>query len=301
MDNLDVRIADVAGVADDVFTRGSVLGAGGDDDAIAVRLRTRRWQQLHAGVYLLGAAPPSWLQRVRAGVLAAGPDAMASHRCALVLWSLDGLGAAPVEVVVPYDDRPEPAGVLVHRSRRVEPASVLHGIAVTSVERTLLESGAVTPPVVTEKAFASAWRKGLTSPSKCRLYLDDHGGKGRRGTRRLRQVVALYDDGGRPPGSDGEVVFLRCLRDAGVEEPVRQFVIAHRGGAKVTVDFAWPGRRKVIEFVGLEVHGDSRAHAADTLREDDIKAAGWELRRFAPDTLRRNPEEVARRAVRFLL
>jgi hypothetical protein len=153
---------------------------------------------------------------------------------------------------------------------------------------------------VTEKAFAWAWRRGLTTPEKFERYLEHHGGKGRRGTRRLREVVALYGGGGRAPGSDGEVVFLRCLREAGVEEPVRQLVIDLPDGSKATADFAWPLRRKVVEFVGLEVHGGSRAHAADTLREDDIKTMGWDLRRFAPDTLRRSPEEVARRVVRFL-
>ena len=159
----------------------------------------------------------------------------------------------------------------------------------------------MTPSVVTEKAFAWAWRRGLTTPTKCELYLEHHGGKGRRGTHQLREVVALYSDGGRPPGSDGEVVFLRCLREAGIEEPVRQLTIDLLDGSKATPDFAWPERRKLIEFVGLEVHADSRAHAADTLREDDIGAVGWQLRRFAPETLRRNPEEVARRVIRFLL
>jgi very-short-patch-repair endonuclease len=97
------------------------------------------------------------------------------------------------------------------------------------------------------------------------------------------------------------VAFLRTLRAAGVEEPIRQFVIDLPNGAKAVVDFAWPLRRKLVEFVGLESHADSRAHADDTLREDDILAAtGWELRRFAPETLRRNPEDVARRVLRFL-
>ena len=71
-------------------------------------------------------------------------------------------------------------------------------------------------------------------------------------------------------------------------------------GSKAKPDFAWPLRRKLIEFVGLEVHGDRRAHAHDTLREDDIKALGWELRRFAPNTLRTRPDDVARRVLRFL-
>lgn len=200
-----------------------------------------------------------------------------------------------------YLDGPTPQGVIVHRSRRIEPISVVHGIPVTSIERTLLESATVTPSVVTEKAFAWAWRRGLTTPEKCDRYLEAHGGKGRRGTTRLRQMVELYAGTGRPPGSDGEVVFLRCLREAGIEEPVRQFLIDLPGGNKASVDFAWPERRKLIEFVGLEVHADSRAHAQDTLREDDIKSLGWELRRFAPQTLDRHPEEVARRVLRFLL
>jgi very-short-patch-repair endonuclease len=301
MNVLDLQIAAIAARQDNVFTRSDVLACGGSQKAITVRLESGRWQQLHPGVYLLGAASPTWLQLVRAGVLAAGEDAQASHRCGLVLWGADGLRAAPVEVVVPYLDGPAPKGVLVHRSRRVEPVSVVGGIPTTAIERTLLESATVTPPVVTEKAFAWAWRRGLTTPEKCDRYLEVHGGKGRRGTIRLREVVALYAGTGRPPGSDGEVVFLRCLREAGVEEPVRQHPIDLPGGDKAIADFAWPDRRKLIEFVGLEVHADSRAHAADTLREDDIKAVGWELRRFAPQTLHRQPEEIARRVLRFLL
>lgn len=301
MNVLDLQIAAVAARQDNVFTRADVFACGGSQKAIVIRLESGRWQQIHPGVYLLGAAPPTWLQLVRAGVLAAGEDAEASHRCGLVVWGADGLRAAPVEVVVPYLDGPVPKGVIVHRSRRIEPVSVIQGIPVTSIERTLLESATVTPPVVTEKAFAWAWRRGLTTPEKCNLYLEVHGGKGRRGTTRLREMVELYAGTGRPPGSDGEVMFLRCLREAGIEEPVRQFLIDLPGGGKATVDFAWPGRRKLIEFVGLEVHADSRAHAQDTLREDDIKSLGWELRRFAPRTLQLQPEEVARRVLRFLL
>jgi hypothetical protein len=301
MDTLDHRIAAVAAVRDNVFTRADVMACGGTDRAIIVRLTAGRWRQLHPGVYLIGAAPPTWRQQVRAGVAAAGPDAEASHRCGLVVWGADGLRAAPVEVVVPYDDRPEPQGVIVHRSRRVEPISLVDGIPVTSIERTLLESATVVPPVVTEKAFSWAWRRGLTSPEKCERYLEVHGGKGRRGTTRLREVVALYAGTGRPPGSGGEVAFLRCLRQAGIEEPVRQLLIDLPDGSKAAPDFAWPERRKLIEFVGLEVHADARVHAADALREDDLKAVGWDLRRFAPETLHRNPEEVARRVLRFLL
>ena len=151
-------------------------------------------------MHLVGAAPPDWRQQLHGAVLAAGEGSMASHRAALVLWRLDGLAAAPVELVAPHNGNPRPQGAIVHRSRRVEPASSIEGIPVTSVERTLLEAGTVVPPVVIEKAFSSAWRRNLTSPAKCELYLEHHGGKGRRGTTLLREVVARYAGSGRPPG-----------------------------------------------------------------------------------------------------
>jgi len=274
---------------------------GWSDRRTAIAVAAGWLQPLHPGVHLVGAAPPNWHQRLLAAIWAAGPGAVVSHRAALVLWGLDGLRSTPVEITAPHHGNPRPAGTLLHRSRRIELASMIDGIALTSVERTLLEAGTVVSAMVIEKAFSSAWRRNLTSPAKCELYLKQHGGKGRRGTTRLREVVALYAGTGRAPGSDGEVAFLRELRRAGIEEPVRQFGVDLGRGTKATVDFAWPKRRKLIEFVGLETHADSRAHAADTLREDDILAAtGWELRRFAPETLRRRPEEVARRVLRFL-
>jgi hypothetical protein len=93
---------------------------------------------------------------------------------------------------------------------------------------------------------------------------------------------------------------LRELRAAGIEPPVRQFTIDLPGGAKATMDFAWPARRKAIEFKGSTDHTDSRAQDDDYWREGGIQDAGWELRCFAPYSLKHRPEVVARAVVRFL-
>lgn len=301
MHELDFRLNAIAATNHRLLTRAMVLAAGGTDQVIEDRIARGQWQVVHPGVYLVGVGALTRNEQLSAACLRAGDGAMVARRAALVFWRLDGITSAPVELNVPFGRRPVPAGAIVHRTRRVEPASIIDGIPVTSVEQTLLESAVHVPAVVTEKAFACAWRRNLTTPEKCDLYLEHHGGKGRRGTTQLREVVAIYKDAGRAPGSDGEVAFLRALRAAGVEEPVRQFAIDLGGGAKAAVDFAWPLRRKLVEFVSLRAHAGSRALAADTLREDDILAAtGWQLRRFAPETLRRNPEEVARRVLRFL-
>jgi hypothetical protein len=237
---------------------------------------------------------------VHAAVLACGDDAAASHRSAMLIWGLTGIGSAPVEVTVPYSAEAMPTGVIVHRSRRIEEAVPRRGIVTTGVERTLLELGAVVPPVVVEKALASALRQHLTTCTKVDRYLLEHGGRGRHGTTVLRESLGYYNDGDRPPGSDGEVAFLRELRAAGIEPPVRQYTIDLPSGAKATMDFAWPDRRKAIEFKGSKDHTDSRAQDDDYWREGAIQDLGWELRCFAPYSLKHRPEAVAQAVVRFL-
>lgn len=300
MHEIDHCIDAIARANDDVIDRGQILGVGGSDHLIANRLGRGLLQPLQAGVYLVGSAPPTWPQEVRAALRAAGPGAVASHRAALILWGLDGIGNAPVEITAPHSQRPMPDGVVLHRSRRSEVPFHLGGIPTTSIERSLLEVGAVCPLIVVEKAAASAFRLGRSSPTKVEAYLRAHAGKGRPGVSRLREAMTLYEDGGRPPGSAGEVAFLRELRRAGIEAPVRQLVLDLPGGAKASVDFAWPNRRKALEFVGWWTHSDARRQDDDTWREDDIRAVGWDLRRVAPWSLQHRPIELAASVLRFL-
>lgn len=300
MSTIDLRIDALARVQDNVISRRQVLDAGGTDDHIANRLARGLWQPLQAGVYLVGSAPPTWAQSLRAGLLASGPGAEVARRAAHRLWGLDGLASVPLELNVPYGGLPVPEGVLVHRTRRCEPPRYLFGLATTSIERTLLELGASCPPIVIEQAAASAFRMGRSTPAKVTRYLELHAGRGRPGVTKLREAMRLYEDGGRPPGSSGEVTFLRELRRAGIEPPVRQVTIDLPGGNKATVDFAWPLRRKALEFVGWWTHSDPRRHDDDTWREDDIRAVGWDLRRVAPWSLTHRPEALAASVLRFL-
>ncbi len=301
MHELPRELCAIAARQRNLITRAQLDSIGWSDRRTEQAIAEAWLQRLHPGVYLMGAAAPDWHQRLLGAVRAAGEGTEASRRSALDLRGLLSGPPSLVEISAPHNGNPRPCGVVLHRTRRVEPTSVVQGIECSSIERALLETSALVPQVVIEKAFSAAWRRGLTSPEKCDRYLEHHGGKGRSGVTRFRSVVELYLGTGRAPGSDGEVAFLDALRTAGIEEPARQFIVDLPDGSKAIVDFAWPERRKLIEFVGLEVHADSRAHAADTLREDDIiTATGWQLRRFAPETLRTNPRDVARRVIRFL-
>src|SRR5438094_10397684 len=106
MGTIDRTIAAVAAGQLGLVTRADVAAAGGTDDIAKERVWAMQWQRLQRGVYLVGAARPTWEQRMLAACLAAGPDAVASHRAAAALWRLDGIRLGPLEITVPHQAEP---------------------------------------------------------------------------------------------------------------------------------------------------------------------------------------------------
>ncbi|HEX7167470.1 MAG TPA: hypothetical protein VF230_10865 [Acidimicrobiales bacterium] len=287
-----------------LVTREETLIVAASDRPAWERIAEGVWSVAQPGVYTIGPGALTWAEHVLAATLAAGQAAVASHRAALLLWGMDGIRSAAPEVTVAHATRAALRNTIVHRSRRLESVCWVAGVPTTSPERTLLECGAVVPPVVVEKAFASAWRAGLTSPEKALRYSEEHGGKGRTGVRLLREIAATYADGARPPGSAAEVDLFRllapALADAGIEPPVRQFAIPLSDGSFAVVDSCWPERRKVVEVEGLTWHGDFRAHDYDTYRRGLITDAGYSVRSVTPRALRERPTQTLALLLRFL-
>lgn len=296
---LDNTLMEVAAQQRNLLDRAAVLAAGGTDASIAHRLRTGRMRRCHAGVYSVAAAPPSWLDHLQAAVLAAGDGALVSHRAALVLWGLDGLRDAPVEITVPYEHAPIPASVVRHRTRRPMVRARRRGLPVTSVERTLIDCAAVLPARIVELAMDSAVRRSLTTYALIAAELARVGGRGVKGTRVMRALLAEHDCA-QAPGSPAETLFLRILKDAGIALPELQGRILLADGTVAVVDALWPERRKVVEVDGLEAHGSGLALESDLERQNALLSAGYELRRFSGRQIRRRPAWVAARVADFL-
>jgi hypothetical protein len=288
-----------------LFAHHEVIAAGGDDNMIRERRNAGRWQQPQVGVYLIGVGPMTWHEKVQAALMAVPDPAAASLRCALLEWGLEGISSAPVEITVPHSTVVHVRGAIVHRSRCPEGFVTLGDITVTSVERTLMESPLVVPSTVVEKAFTSAWRKGLTSPTKCAAYLEEYGSRGRKGSVVLRRLVSLYLDGGRAPGSYAETLTIGLLRPElaryGIEDPVRQFSVELPDGTSAVLDLAWPRRRKAIEPDGMQGHGFAHAQANDFRRRGLLREVGWDVQPVSPFALRETPRETMAMLIRFLL
>src|SRR5436190_19918398 len=98
-----------------LLTRPQAQHAGLSDDAIRHRIDSGRWGVMHPGVYRVAGSESSWEQVLLAAVLAAGEDAVASHRAAAVMWGIEGI-ARTVELTVPAARRPRVKGAVIHRT-----------------------------------------------------------------------------------------------------------------------------------------------------------------------------------------
>lgn len=292
------RLRSLAAGQHGLVARDQVLALDVSDREIGWRIAAGRVEQLHPGVYYLNATPATWKTDVLAGVMAAGADALASHRTAGVLWGFDAVYGRVVEVTVPYLESPEPNGVIVHRTRRRNHSSMVDGIPTTSAEKTLLDLALQLPQPVLEKAARSAVRDGTTTVVRMDQEVAVSGGRGVAGTRKFRRVIAAvsYDQS----GSVAEIDLRHIVDDAPVPRPIQQLRVGLPSGDNAYPDFAWPDRGRIVEVDGFDSHRDPVAFQRDLERQNQLMDLGWEIRRFTASDIRNNPERVMSELTEFV-
>lgn len=280
-----------------LLTRDELFDLGGSDEVIESRLSRGLWMRVHPGVYQVDRRPLDWESRLLAAVLAAGPEARVSHRAALVLWGMDGIGSAPVEITMPFGNLAFPEDVIVHRSRRPTPRRECRGIPVSGPERTLLECARL-PPMVVGKALDSAIRLGITTVDKVWLMLGLEGGRGVAGTKRLRSVLGeRVHDTATDSGSEFEL--LHHMQRGGLPKPELGFELYPASGRRIP-DFIWPERGKAVEVDGIDAHSSADQLDDDLIRQNELMDLGLEIRRFSARRIRRHPESVVAEIRQFL-
>lgn len=298
--SIDAIINEVARSNRYIIDRANVLAAGGNDHLIARRVRMGWWEQIHSGVYQVGIRPMQWTDRLCAAIDAAGECAAVSHRAALILWGLEGIGSAPVEITVPVGSGPVPAGTIVHRTRRpIDDVSVVDGIRVTSVARTLLDACGCLPERVVLAAIDSAVRGRLVTPGGLVEMIRRKAGRGVKGTRMFRRLVSEYLDR-QPTGSFAELSVLEGIDRAGVPRPVLQWEVVVADGSRYYLDFGWPDPMKAVEIDGWETHSSSTAHDRDLVRQNALLAMGIEIRRYSGRAVQRDLPKVVGEIAAFI-
>jgi predicted transcriptional regulator of viral defense system len=142
------------------FTLTQALASGMNRTTLYRRTRLGRYALEHSGVFRFAGLPESWEGSVLAACLAAGQDAVASHRSAARLWGLTDHSDDTVEITVPDPRHPRLRTVTIHRATdlRAENTTIRRRIPVTNPLRTMVDLAAVLPPDKVEDALDAGLR-----------------------------------------------------------------------------------------------------------------------------------------------
>jgi very-short-patch-repair endonuclease len=282
-----------------LFTAVQARTAGATAEMVRHRVRTGRWLPIHSGVFALVGAQNTPRFRLHAAVLAAGDDAVASHRSAAGLLGIPGFTLPGREIEVTTRSytrrRRTPAHV---RGTLLLPSHhhrVVLGVPCTSVARTLFDLCGSLQPDRAERALDNALARRMVELPALWRVLDDSSEHGRAGSTVLRRLLA--ERGGRcaAPESELERRFIELLRSHGLPEPLRQIDLGDADSWIGRVDFVYPQARLVIECDGALGHSALLDRRADGLRDHRLSSAGWSVIRFTWTDVTNHPFVVAAR------
>ncbi|GAB4099631.1 type IV toxin-antitoxin system AbiEi family antitoxin domain-containing protein [Sinomonas halotolerans] len=264
-----------------LLTAADLLAAGMDRAAIRRLVDAKELSRHERGIYApnLSGTPDPMVVRICAhSAAAAGASHVYSHTSAALLWGLSVWRARPV-VHVAHASRAGEAGAhgdVVRHNQTIPDRDIRirNGMRVTSLERTVIDCARILPFELAVIIADSGLAHGAEPEELRRLVVE---GKGTRGIRRVREVLAGADGRAESPA---ETRLRLLLAEWNLPEPELQLWIATEGGRE-RVDFAWTARRLVIEVHGFAKYFDhglpDAKVAAQQAREARLVAAGWRV------------------------
>jgi predicted transcriptional regulator of viral defense system len=254
------------------------------------RARSGLLVPLHRGVYAVGhrrlRREGFWM----AAVLAVGPEAVLSHRDAAALHDLRPANHERIDVTTPAERRSARA-IRVYGRRRLMPLdlTVVDGIPVTSVARTLVDLADVVSGQQLGKAVAEAERRQLFDLVAVEAALMRTRNRPGGGSAALRGVLDDHRRRGiQLTRSELEERFAALVATARLPRPQLNKWIGD-----LEVDAAWPERRVAVELDGWAFHRDRGSFEQDRVKANRLTARGWTVLRYTHDAVIRRPAEVA--------
>jgi hypothetical protein len=244
-----------------------------------------RLTPIRRGVYLLPGVQISWDTSVLAAVLAAGPDAVASHLTAAHLWDLfDGrpLTDTNESIHLTGSSQHHLGGVDMHRTH-LDPKerSTRHQVSVTSAARTIFDLASVIDATLLGRCTDEALRRRVLTLREIHRLVELHRGPGRRRLDPLYEVLAERLPGYDPGANEWEQRMDRLWDELCLPAAQRQYRIV-AGGRRHRVDRAIPDLRLAVEWVGNEYHGQVSRFAQDRIRISDLVQSGWDVLEITP-------------------
>lgn len=275
-----------------LLTAAQLLDAGYTKRMVAARVDEGVLQRRAKGVVQLAGTSPSWEQGLLVAVLSA--QAVASHRAGSRLWGFRTVDQE-VEISVRYPRTALLEGVIVHRSRDLEPSDVteVDGIPVTTPERTICDLGLIFPEHEVLRILRHAVATDLVTPRDLWTMRQRTSKQGRNGTGVLERVLDALPDGTDFTESGLEVQFLEICDRFTIRRPIPQLPVQVHG-RRVRLDFAWVAEKVFVEIDGAAFHSMPEQIANDGGRQNALVNAGWTPLRFTATDLNDRPSQCAK-------
>lgn len=276
----DATLARVASRQHGLLTRAQLTEVGFDHRVVARRVARGQWVKLHGNVLRIAGTPVTWESQVLAQVLAAGPDAVASHR------SRGSLGPRghrarrtgahralrPAQLPLeggpgPLQPRPRPGpgcSTRWHRLHRNRPHIARPRRSTTRTRRAARDRQRPTPSV-DRLGQSPRHPRGPCAP----------------GPRRCRSPAGILDrhfDETAVSDSAFERLVLTLLFQAGVARPELQHEVIV-DDRRYRLDLAYPASKVAIELDG-SIHLERHVWEADHARQNALMLLGWTVLRF---------------------
>jgi very-short-patch-repair endonuclease len=269
--DVDHRLSRAAARYDGVLSREQLFRLGLTARQIERRVNAGRLIAVYRGVYAVGHAALSDRGRVRAALLAAGPDAIASHMTAAALWRIIRAMPAVIELTTTARARRNRPGLIIHETKVAPPVRTIHDLPLTVPLKTLADLAATQPAETVERATTEALARRLVTPDQLR-------------TR-----------GHAPTRSRFERDFRELIRQAGLPQPHVNVRVG-----PYEVDFLWPDHRVIVETDGWATHGTRRSFEDDRAKDAALQAAGYVVVRFTWRQIKDEPLKAAAQLAQVL-
>jgi hypothetical protein len=274
-------VAELAATRHGAYARRLAATVGFTKGMAAVRLRRGDLTEPVPGVLLIAGTPMTYRTRLSIAVQAGG-GTVASHRASGHLHAFDDfIDGAPLEVTVQSGRYPEIDGVTVHRAKRLDPCDItlVDGIPVTSIARTLCDLGAVVDQDTVERSLDCALRRGYSL-----RWIEEVLGRvdrpGPSGTATLRRIL----DDPRRQGGLPDSWLERLIKRASAHPDLPELVMQHevrdpRTGRRVAVlDGCFPEWRIGVEGHSKKFHGyGTKREWLDLERDNALGMLGYEI------------------------
>ena len=285
-------LANLAGGQHGVVSTRQLLALGYSYDVITAGAASGRLHRLHRGVYAVGYQPLTWHGRCLAAVLACAP-AYASHASAGWIWGLLRFAPERIDVTAPTRRRSKESFRLHHARLEDRDCTAREGILLTSLARTQLDLAATLPLRRIERVLERSEELqlfDLVALEDLLTRVPHH-----RGTKRLREALAIYRPASAFTRSGLEREFLALVRSAGLPIPAMNYNVAG-----LELDAYWEPERFAVELDVFETHGSRAAFERDRLRQEDLLLTEIAVDRITGPRLEREPQRVMERLGRLL-